>query len=95
MEEMHRAGSGERMQNSHASTVMLLFQHLHMFPTWKLSEPSTFRFLWMLHYLGRVDQIIGFGSSSIPSLPGSQGTGTLSSNPLITWLVFQVTSPHP
>lgn len=29
------------------------------FPTWTLSEPLPFGFLWRLHYLGMLDYIIG------------------------------------
>ena len=28
-------------------------------PTWKISEPTPFGFLWRLHYIGMIDKIIG------------------------------------
>lgn len=30
-------------------------ESLHMFITWKLSEPCLFGFLWRLHYIGMAD----------------------------------------
>lgn len=50
---------------------------LHVFPSWKLSEPCPFWFLWSLHYEGTI-------SSPPPLLGGQGGNGAKKSNLPIT-----------
>ena len=100
MKEMHRARCGER-----ARSFFALFGH-HFpqippcSPTCKLSKPSPLGFLWRLHYIDMIDQIIGHWrlnsiSSPPPPFPWGREGGTEHSNPRITGLAPLTTSPHP
>ena len=70
--------------------------------TQKLSKPCPLGVLWRLHYIVKIDKIIGPWWSIQPPGPlpflevrGSGWGETESANLLITWLVLLATSPHP
>lgn len=68
-------------------------------PTQKLSRTCCFEvFLWRFHYIGKTDWITGHGdwAQSLMPLPSQNVGGEAENfNPLIVWLVFLATCPHP
>lgn len=67
-------------------------------PTQQLSRTCFEVSLWRFHYIGKTDWITGHGdwAQSLMPLPFQNVGGEAENfNPLIVWLVFLATCPHP